>query len=258
MLELNFPSIFKKSSLYPELVSLVESITNHEAMYVKEQHILENMIRASLLFTVCFYANLLSLLFFEVKRLKGKNPFAVQENTQLAYLLLNLSLGEIATKNIPTRKEFYCPHYVPMLEAAYEAGIDTKKIEEFVRKANTKKVKELTKELKFSKPIKDYLEYSEECTKSFEGCLATIALRELTLSFNFRVISENTPKNKKYEKYKSFLSGHIVIDEHYHSKLMKEALTNFKDVDKLINIMINFYKLRKRIYDECLLSSPIY
>jgi len=240
------------------LANLVDSITNHESMLVKKKPILDNMIRASLLFTVCFYGNTLSLLHLALERLKQKSPLAVQTNIEFIHLFLDLASGEIATKNISNKEGTYSPHYVPMLEAAKKSGVDTKKIEEFVSKIDNKNLNKLCKELQFSKAVSDYMKYSEKCTQSFEGSFATVSLRELTLSFNFKIIKDHLPKYKRYQKYDNFLSKHIELDQKEHRILMKRALEQSNNVDELINIMVKFYTLRKKVYDACLLDAPIY
>ena len=110
MLNLHFPQNFKQHVRYPELVTLVESITNHKAMLVQKKQVLDNMIRASLIFTVCFYANTLSLLYFALQRLKENNALSVQKNTESIHLFLELASGELATRNIPNQQNSYSPH----------------------------------------------------------------------------------------------------------------------------------------------------
>ncbi|NQV91964.1 DUF3050 domain-containing protein [Candidatus Woesearchaeota archaeon] len=256
MAQLNFPTNFKNSKKYNKLVNLVDSITNHESMLVKEKHVLDNMIRASLLFTVCFYGNTLSLLHLALGRLKERNSLAVQKDNEFIHLFLDLADGEIATKNIKTKEDTYSPHYVSMLEAAQDAKIDIKEIENFVSKINNDNLKKITRE--FSDPVVNYLAYSEKCTQTFNGAFATVALRELTLSLNFKIIHDHLPKSKQYQKYKVFLSKHIDLDETEHSVLMKKALSQVENVDELINIMLTFYELRRKVYDACLLKNNIY
>jgi len=255
---LNFPSNFKKSKRYKELENLVNSITNHKSMLVNEKHVLDNMVRASLMFTVCFWGNTLSLLHLALENLKQKNALAVKKDTTFIHLFLELASGELATKNIPTKQNIYSPHYVPMLEATNDAGVDPNKIENFVSEIGKNNLKELCGKLQFSKPVIDYLSYSERCTKTFDTSFATIALRELTLSMNFKIILENLPKDKKYDKYKVFLSKHIKLDETEHGIIMKKALEEFGKVDELIDVMIKFYTFRKNVYDACLLNKPIF
>lgn len=254
----DFPESFKQGRKYARLVSLVKEITFHEAMKVREKHVLDNMIRASLLFTICFYSNTSSLLYHYLGRLGEKGFFRVKENTEFLRLFLDLAVGELATKNIKTNEDIYSPHYLAMKEAAKESGIDVSKIEKFVKNVEKFNVDVLGEEVGFSKEVIDYLIYSEKCSKSFRASLATVTLRELTLPLNFRIIRDNLPKDKKYSKYNEFLSKHIELDENEHSKLMKKALEEQEDVDRLIEIMINFYTLRKRIYDSCLKKEAIY
>jgi len=255
---INFPESFKRSKKYVELISLVKKITFHKSMEVKEGYVLDNMIRASLLFTVCFYSNTSSLLYHYLGELRKKSPLGVKENTDLLRLFLDLSLGELATKNIKTEEEFYSPHYLAMKEAAFQAKIDVSKIEEFIKVIKNGNIFEVGKNLGFSKEVINYLEYSEECSKSFKTSLATVTLRELTLPLNFRIIRDNLPNESKYSKYREFLSKHIELDESEHSSLMKKALEEQEDVEGLIDVMIKFYTLRKKVYDACLRKEAIY
>jgi Protein of unknown function (DUF3050) len=255
-----FPHKFQTNDKFRELVSLIDQITSHQAMRVSELHVLENMIRASLLFTVCFYGNLLSLAYFVLLDLRGNNSFAVPSQTKFLHLILELASGELATKNIKTASGEFAPHYVSMLEAAQAAGIDTTAIEQFVRvlKHPDYTVEKAALQAGFNQETSAYLTFSNSCTENFPDCFATIALRELFLAEPFGVIVENLPNQTIYKKYEQFLRSHIEFDTKEHAILMSEALHEVVDVDRALSTMVNFLKLRKSVYDVCLLKRPLY
>lgn len=229
-------------------------------MEVGESHVLENMIRASLIFTVCFYGNLLSLLHFAVAELRGNNPFAVRINTTFLHLILELAGGELATKNIRTSAGDFAPHYVAMLEAAQYAEINTSVIEQFVRQLSqpAMAVTTICTQLSFGEEVKNYLVFSDRCTSTFNDSFATIALRELFLAEPFAVIAANLPRHQKFERYKTFLTSHVILDCSEHGTLMAEALGAITDVSKSLSTMIEFLQLRKAVYDACLSPKSIY
>ncbi len=251
-----FPKKFRENKNFNDLKILVDSISNHEAMLIRQPYVLHNMIRVSLVFTVCFYGNLLATLRHIIEAKYVRHPFSIDKDNKLLHLFLELSSGELATNNI--FKDGYSPHYVPMLNAAKQAGINTTKIENFVKLVEKQNVKTICKNLKFSKPITDYLVYSNKCTKSLDRSFATIALREITLSINFNIIHKHLPKGSKYNGYRKFLSTHINLDIGEHGKLMSEALSEIKSGDEILQTMIKFYTLRKLIYDACLSKAPIF
>ena len=253
---LMFPPEFRRNLSFGKLQELVHEISNHKSMKVREKHVLENMIRASLVFTVCFYANLLASLKHIVDEKYKKNPFSVDKDNTLLHLFLELSSGELATNNISNQG--YSPHYVPMLNAAKQAGVNTNKIEKFVKHIQTQNVETLCKKLKFSAELTRYLEYSYKCTQNFDTSFATIALREITLPINFNVIHRNLPNDAKYNGYRRFLSAHINLDKGEHGKLMSEALNKTKNRKKILNTMIQFYTFRKQVYNACLSKTPLF
>ena len=253
-----FPNTFKSNNLFLVLNKYVQIITNHEAMLINKPHILDNMIRASLAFTVCFYGNLLSCLNFTVLNLFRPHPFRISKNNENLYLFLQMALGELATKNIQTKDNCYSPHYVSMLEAAQNANINTSQIELLVSQITSESSSLEFIKSKFHPDLIKYLTFSEKCTRSFEDSFATIALRELTLSDNFKVILNNLPNEDKFNGYKVFLSTHIEVDSNEHGVLMAKALEDVKDINRCLKTMIDFYKCRIKVYDACLSPNSIF
>ena len=223
----NFPQKFSNHSRSKELADLVDSITNHDAMKLGNQYIIDNMIRASLTFTMCFYGNAhASLSHYMGKMHMEGSRLAVPANTETLHLWLDLANGELATNNIPTRKGDHCPHYVPMLEAAEEAGINTSPIKEFTQQSHFHRysIRDTCKKEGFAESLCDYLTYSDQCTKTYEDASATIALRELTLANNFSIIVQHLPADNKYSPYLNFLTSHIELDTNDHGPLMSKLL----------------------------------
>ena len=248
----NFPDRFQDHPSFPELQRLIQSITSHSSMKLIEEHVTLNMIRASLAFTVCFYGNLIACLKFIVGTQLGRHPFAVEPNGTLLHLFLALADGELATKNIPTKNNSFTPHYVAMLEAAEDAGIETFAIEELVLQLRTARGPLSNTLNGFHPALIDYMLYSEQCTRKFEDAFATIALRELTLSTNFSIIERHLPTKPQFDRYRKFLQTHIEVDSGEHAQLMSEALLEVDDIGQSISTMINFYKRRQLVYEACL------
>lgn len=255
-----FPEKFSKHEKREVLEELITGIKNHEAMKLGEQYVLDNMIRASLVFTTCFYGNLHSSLTHYLGGMHNGSRLAVPSNTKQLHLLLELSRGELATKNIPTKAGNYSPHFVPMLEAAKSAKIKTKKLEHFINLVGKPEwpVRTAAKELGFNLELTEYLSFSDLCTKTYKDSFATVALRELTLPGSFSQILRHLPKYKRYDKYKEFLGMHIEFDNDQHGPLMTQALEDLPDVDRAMDTMIEFYDLRKWVYDSCLREPPIF
>jgi hypothetical protein len=265
-----FPENFRKHEAFPKLETAVEAVINHPALRLRKQHVIDNMIRASLVFTVCFYGNLIRTLSFYLER-KAESPFAVDEDNGMLYLFLQLAIGELATKNIPTEKGLYSPHYVAMREAAIAAGIDVRKIDDLVRDAHstrwgemegghTNLIKEWEKYSKVSDAISSYLFMSIQDCNDNRDCFPSIAIRELTLSANFRTLLEYLPVDATYDKYRIFLRAHVELDEGEHAALMSKALESIDSdfvLDRAFLTMIDSYKHRKAVYDACLNEASI-
>lgn len=259
---MQFSNKFRSHSQYPELEALVTAINRHEAMKVGRPIVLENMIKASLVFTICFYANLLTVLRGAAARTSPRNPFAVQPDTELLHLVLALAGEELATDNIETKRGGYSPHFLPMFEAAEEAGVDVDAVSRFIDLvAGGVNIKEACDAVEFCPALTAYMQYSFECTQSFDDSFATIALRELTLSGNFQVIVDHLPQEERLDRYRKFLTGHIGLDagdhEGSHEQLMAAALERVELVDRSLAVMIRFYHLRLAVYDACL-SNQLY
>ncbi len=260
-----FPKLFKQQERFAELQKVTDEITNHPAMKVSEEYILHNMIQASLIFTVCFYSNLMAALHAVVKKLAKNNHFVPTDNRVL-HLFLQLASEELATKNIPTKDGLYSPHYVSMLEAAQYAGVDTLKVETYVSMMGEGKIhfESITEEIGFSKELHDYMLCSLNSCRSDWGSVDTIALRELTLSANFKVILANLPDEEKYSKYRHFLSAHVELDsgdsEENHGQLMLGVLQDMDETRASWSLghMLYFYFLRKKVYDRCLTKEGIF
>lgn len=195
-----------------------------------------------------------------------------RSNHKLLHLFLDLANGELATQNIETettKAGHYSPHYVAMLEACEEAGVNAQKMEALIggmAKPDASIEQTLT-DIQPSPELAAYYAYSEQCTHQPEKCFATIALRELSLADNFKVIKAHLPKDDKYRLYEDFLGKHIDLDqgeegtemeEDKHGALMAEALAEVENVDDALNTMISFYALRKRVYDACLKEEGLY
>jgi hypothetical protein len=255
-----FPESFKRQPRFDDLLAIAEEITTHPAMKVHEPYVLENMIRASLIFTACFYGNLVSLLYFVVQDLRNPNPLAVRKNTRFLHLILELATGELATRNIRIDSGEFAPHYVSMLEAAQAAGVDTRVVEQFISQLQNPQitVEAASRQPSFVPQVRNYLIFSDRCTKSFTDCFATISLRELYLAEPFSIIAANLPTQQRYEKYRSFINSHVVIDRSEHGTLMAQALEEITDVDRVLSTMIEFLRFRKTVYDACLAVQPIY
>jgi hypothetical protein len=261
-----FPKSFKEHKRFAELEKVTEEINNHDAMKVREEYILHNMIRASLIFTICFYSNLLAALGSVVRKL-STTPHHVPEDNKVLHLFLQLATEELATKNIPTEKNLYSPHYVAMLEAAKYAGVDVSQIEEYNQfaKEGTVKLGYALNNLGFTEELKAYMLFSVQCVQSVEQHIATIALRELTLSANFKTILDSLYYKPEYSKYCRFLSSHIELDsnesnDENHGQLMLGVLDDMNEaqVTLALDTMIEFYTLRKAVYDTCLTKEGIY
>lgn len=262
---IRFPAAYRQHPKFAELERLVESITNHEAMEVREKHVLDNMIRASLAFTVCFYANLLVLAYNTLgDLLKNRSPFGVQEEMARLHFVLDLAAGELAASYPPSRRCRYGPHYVPMLEAAQQAGVDTTQVERFVAfegQTYTFRSREMLTDTTFCPELSDYLAYSNHCTKVPWMCMATIILREITLSGNFHRIVEHLPDEERLAGFRLFLTSHIELDEGEHAGLAEGILAEYSDEDEIgliLMTMIEFYTNRRAVYDACLREEPIY
>lgn len=254
---MQFSNKFQSNSRFPELVKLVTAINRHEAMKVGSPVVLENMIKASLIFTVCFYANLLTVLRGAAARTSSRSPFGVQWDTELLHLVLALASEELATDNIVTKQGGYSPHFVPMFEAAVAAGVDVSAVRQFIDLVGDGAgIEEACRAAGFGPALTAYLQYSFECTQSFDDSFATIALRELTLAGNFQVIVDHLPTEERFDLYRTFLTGHIGLDagdhEGSHEQLMAAALEGVDDVDRSLAVMIRFYHLRFGVYDACL------
>lgn len=261
----DFPLSFRSHDRFPELEALVTAINRHEAMRVREPHILDNMIRASLAFTSCFYANLLVSLEGELQRLRGTSPFVVTRRTDQLHLLIALADEELATDNIETVQGGMSPHFVPMFEAAQAAGIEVVPMEkqiQFLSEGHS--MPEACRLAGLCGALGQYYVESARCAESYESSFATIALRELTLSDNFQVIVDHLPNGPRLEKYRLFLTGHIGLDsgeregEANHGQLMAEALERVEDVSGALDTMIQFYAARLAVYDACLLPEPLW
>lgn len=261
----NFPQNFRRHSRFAELSSVVATINDHKAMRVEEPHILNNTIRMSLVATICFFANLLVVTEGAVMQLRGKSPFAVTWRTDFLYLILSLAAEELATDNIATRQGGYSPHFVPMFEAAEDAGITLQPILLFLNLLEGgSSMDEACRKAGFCDSLREYMVFSDLCTRNFWDSFATIALRELTLAQIFQYIVDNLPRDSRYRLYRIFLTSHIELDGgereegDNHGELMAKALEDMEDVDRAIDIQIRFYTYRKAVYDDCLLTQPLF
>jgi hypothetical protein len=261
-----FPASFRSHSRFAELQALVAAINSHEAMRVGSPHILNNMIRASLAFTSCFYANLLVSLEGELKQLRGRSPFVVTRRTDQLHLLIALADEELATDNLVTKQGGMSPHFVPMFEASQAAGIGTEGIEQHILLLSQgASMSEACDGAGFRDSLKQYFSVSEWCSQSYSRSFATIALRELTLANNFQVIVDHLPDEPRLGSYKYFLTEHIGLDagerkagEANHAELMSEALERVEDVSKALEVMIRFYEARLAVYEDCLQPEPLF
>lgn len=262
----NFPQNFRSHARFSELEALVLDITSHEAMRVGTPHCLNNMIRASLAFTSCFYANLLVALEGELKELHGCSPFVVTRRTDRLHLLIALADEELATDNIETKQGGMSPHFVPMYEAAQAAGIDVVGMDLHILQLSLGySMTDACKEADFCESLRQYFEVSEWCAESYDRSFATIALRELTLADNFQIIVDHLPDDSRLDAYRLFLTSHVGLDagereagEANHGELMFKALEQVENVGDALEVMIRFYERRQAVYDSCLQPEPLF
>jgi hypothetical protein len=261
----NFPQNIRSHVRFPELALVVTAIKDHKAMRVEEPHTLNNTIQMSLVATVCFYGSLTVTLKGAVDQLCGKSPFAVTRRTDFLHLILELAAEELATDNIPTRQGGFSPHFVPMFEAAEDAGIDLSAVECLLTNLTVGvNMEEACLNSGFCKELREYLVFSEQCAQNFLDSFATIALRELTLAEIFQYIVDSLPQDSRYDRYRRFLSDHIALDGgerkegDNHGVLMAKALEGIEDIDRAIDRMIRFYGYRLAVYDRCLQPEPLF
>ncbi len=243
-----FPNRLQNHRLFAELVRATRRVVEHPALSSTAQNVRENIVRSSLIATVCFYINLSACLRYELERIRGRSKFFVELNGTFLHLLLELCDGELATNNMPDASS-YEPHYGSMLRAARDISINTRPIESIVDGSIS------TIEGVLVPEAAEYLRFSYQCSLRQEDAFATIALRELTLAESFKVILANIPQTESYARFRGFVSSHIALDEKEHSGIVANALEHFQDVDALIETMIAFYDKRARMYDYCL-SGP--
>ncbi|OGD60906.1 hypothetical protein A3A71_03300 [Candidatus Berkelbacteria bacterium RIFCSPLOWO2_01_FULL_50_28] len=257
---LDFPGSFQADAKYPRLEAVTRRIYDHEAVnLVHPDRSIDNMVRASLLFTVCFYGNLLGCLRGYLSALP-EHPFAVQEDGTFLHLLLSLSDEELSTNNIPTKRTECGPHYVAMLEAAQDAGIDTGPIEALVASVAAGNLQILMKREGFHPKAIDYMVFSESCAGTYQRALSTVALRELTLTTAFDNLEKAILKinDPRFDRYCAFLRAHIQLDGDTHGPIMKQALSLVDNITTSIDTMIHFYERRLGVYNVCLADEKLY
>ncbi len=264
-----FPEQFRSHSRFYGLEEVTERIYRHPAVNLERPEALDNMVRASLLFTVCFYGNLLGCLRGYLSAALPEHPFAVQEDGTFLHLLLSLADEELSTNNIPMQRVSIGPHYVAMLEAAQAAGIDTTPVETLVKSARKRALagragearmdlRAVMQSVGFHRSCVDYMLLSEQCAEKYYAALSTVGLRELSLSPAFASLVEKIPADSKYDGYRLFLKMHIELDDGNHGPIMTKALALIPNVDDSINVMVRFYQSRLAVYDACLAMDPIY
>lgn len=261
-----FPQAYRDHPRFAELVELVERIANHPAMHVATETVRRNMIQASLVFTVCFYGHLWSAFQFVFGSRERRGPFGVQQDLSLLHLLFELARDELTDK-LPGR-DYRGPHYAMLLDGAKQAGIRTEPVEKlayyftgpYVISQGCEDILDATT---LCQELKNYLDYSHlAATRIFESAMVTLALRELTLAPNFRVIRDHMPDNEKYRATREFFVRHVELDENTHRPLMTRFLEIYLSgeayVPWALDIMIRFYTLRLAVYDRCLQRKPLY
>jgi hypothetical protein len=276
-----FPEKFRTHQRFDRLEEVTAKIYGHPAVNLERPEALDNMVRASLLFTVCFYGNLLGCLRGYLSAALPKHPFAVQEDGTFLHLLLSLADEELSTGNIPMKRTTIGPHYVAMLEAAQAAGINTEPVETLVRNARSHafgnrdgeirmNLRTVMQETGFHRSCIEYMLLSEQCAEIYHSALSTVGLRELSLSPAFEKLQLRIPADSKYEGYKIFLQKHIELDsgsnsaceignyENSHGHIMAQALALIPNVGDSINAMVRFYQARLAVYDACLAFAPIF
>ncbi len=264
-----FPDSFRQHSRFDRLEEVTLKLYNHPAVNLERPEAIDNMVRASLLFTVCFYGNLLGCLRGYLSAALPSHPFAVKEDGQFLHLILSLADEELSTDNIPMKRVSIGPHYVAMLEAAQQAGINTEPVEILVRNARTEhfgaqdgehraNVRSVMVGEGFHTSCTDYMVLSEHCANTYYEALSTVGLRELSLSPAFENLQLKIPNESKYEAYRHFLKAHIELDDGKHGPIMKQALSLIPNIGDSINTMVKFYQVRLTVYDACLAAHPIY
>lgn len=254
---LDFPAQYRVHPNFHQLEEITLRIYDHDAVNLRDPAVIDNMVRASLLFTVCFYGNLLGCLRTFLDRLPS-HPFAVQEDGAMLHLLLSLANEELATENIKPQRVEVGPHYVFMLEAAQHAGIDTSPIEYLIENVEHEELESLMVAKHFREPARAYMLFSDRCARDFYAALSTVALRELSLGTAFTRLDDQIPEGDRFGPYKFFLQAHVELDSEDHGPLMQQALLQVDDVGRSIDTMINFYTRRLNVYDACLEAAPLY
>jgi len=249
----SFPLNFRRHPSFSELEKLINAISNHRAMRLETPTILENMVNASVFFAGCFARNLFAAEAHA--RLKQVSNGLTPDN---ALVLLNkLANEELFDLTFKTGSVLPVPHYFAIKYAAKEAGLNVTK----ARKYFEQKVP--LGSLRLHPALKKYLKFSAYCTGSFVTSFSTIALRELTLAFNFTLILKHLPKAKKWDFVRVFFERHCQLDfderavGQSHSDLMIFALSGMKNMGEILAIMIKFYELRLAVYDACVESPSI-
>lgn len=266
-----FPAALQDHPRFTELKNVVSQIDQHEAMRIRTQSTLDNMARVSLLATICFYGHLMGCIKGEIDRLVKASLFWVTRDTSRLDIFRQMVGEEITAMNIPTEASHPSPHFVPMYESAVEMGLDLSPVDRFLNLVGSGiGAGEAASLAGFHPALINYFAVSATCAKSYEGCIATVSLRENTLSIFFSTILEHLPPDKKYDKYRVFLKSHVMLDsedrdggELNHGQLMLQMMSSMVAEqpslsDTLMNSMVTFYQARKAAYDACLGEVPVF
>ncbi len=256
------PRNLRDQSGFTDTEKIVRDIYAHPALRF-EQDSLTHMIESSLLFTVCFYRNLRSVLFHTVAEL----AIGMEYDTERLSLVMRLCSGELTdrVRSLDEGLSVYGPHYVWMFRAARAAGISTEPIERFVYLLNDGQVcSEACHAVGFNQAVTEYLDFSTECCKSYHASLATIAGREHVLAETFEIMVGSLPSGGHLDQYREFLAAHVVADRDKpvdpHADLMTRLveLQSPEDMGQMVVVMYEFFKRRKAVYDTCLTVGGLY
>jgi len=145
-----------------------------------------------------------------------------------------------------------------MLEAAKAAGISTFGFESILAGCANGFDAEFARNSGMSSGLADYLALCDDNRREFATCFSTVALRELVLSYGFQKMLDRLPAESRLLRFRGFLQAHVTLDTEGHGPLMASDLERFGDPGRPISVMVEFCRLRKVVYDECLLKAPLF
>lgn len=254
------PLSLREQSGFPGLVETVSGICAHPALRF-EQGSLDTMIQASLLFTICFYRNLHAVLEHTVRAMAP----GMELRSERLLLVMTLAQGELTDRVHLDELSPYGPHYVWMLRAAKQAGVETAPIERFVELLNAGcPVVQACEQVGFSKAVTEYFTYSTVCCSTYIDSFATIAGREHVLAETFETMVRHLPVSARLSGYREFLEGHVVADRDAltdaHGDIVTRLveLLGLADLPHVVAVMGEFFTRRLAVYDCCLTADGLF